>query len=200
MLSIASFSRELIGRTVSLHALDSDHIAPLKAMALDPALWSYTQTPDTSLEDYTSAYIDKMLVDHQGSGDPFAYTVFSNESQAVLGSSRYYEISFPDKRLCIGFTWYSASCWGQGANPEVKLLLLTQAFETLGLNRVSFHVDSRNTRSISAMLYLGATLECVMKKHKIVQGSYERDTVLFSILKSDWPIVKAKLLDRLSDG
>ena len=61
----------------------------------------------------------------------------------------------------------------------------SQAFEHLKLNRVAFHVDSRNKRSRSAMLKLGATLEGVMKKHKIVQGDYIRDTVLYSLLEEN---------------
>ena len=75
--------------------------------------------------------------------------------------------------------------------------MLTYLFENLELNRVEFHVDSRNRRSISAMLFLGASLECVMKRHKIVQENYVRDTVLFSILKEDWPSIKHNLILRI---
>ena len=112
-------------------------------------------------------------------------------------SPPHYDMSKQDKRLCIGFTWYIKRYWGTYVNPEAKLLMLSQVFDRLHVNRVEFHVDSRNSRSLSAMLYLGATLECIMKKHKIVQGDYVRDTALFSILKDDWQSVKNQLDMRL---
>ena len=114
----------------------------------------------------------------------------------MVGSTRFYDISIPDKRLAIGFTWYHPSVWGTPVNPETKLLLLQFAFETLSLNRVEFHIDSRNNHSINAINKLGAQQEGVLRKHKIVQSDFVRDTVLCSIIDSQWPAIKQTLLNR----
>jgi RimJ/RimL family protein N-acetyltransferase len=190
------FNPILEGQSIRLVALETTHRDGLKKASLDESVWTFNRPLSLSLDHYTSQYIEKMRQDHQV-GDPFSYVVFSKTDNHIIGSTRYYGISKQDKRLCIGFTWYSPNYWGSAVNPESKLLLLSQAFETLDINRVEFHVDSRNTRSISAMLYLGASLECIMKKHKIVQGDFVRDTVLFSILKNDWLAIKSNLKLRL---
>lgn len=190
------FKPTLEGQSIRLEALETTHRDGLKKVSLDESVWTFNRPLSLSLDDYTSQYIEKMLQDHQV-GDPFSYVVISKIDDRIIGSTRYYGISKQDKRLCIGFTWYSPDYWGSAVNPESKLLLLSQAFETLDINRVEFHVDSRNTRSISALLCLGASLECVMKKHKIVQEDFVRDTVLFSILKDNWPAIKSKLKLRI---
>ena len=104
-----------------------------------------------------------------------AYIIVDSQSQQLLGSSRYYEISKTDKKCCIGFTWYIPERWGSGINVEVKYLMLSQIFDTFGWNRVGFHVDSRNKRSLAAMI-LDCSRELCSK---------------FAITKDDWPTIKS---------
>jgi len=191
------FQPILDANTIQLVAYNKTHDDGLKKSSMDDRIWTTNRPIDSSLDEYTSSYIHQMASGHMN-GDPFAYTVILKEQDQIIGSTRYYGMSPQDQRLCIGFTWYHPSYWGSTVNSEVKFLLLTQAFEVLSVNRVEFHVDSRNRRSISAMFYLGASLECVMKKHKIVQGNYVRDTVLFSILTDDWPRIKSHLKKRMA--
>ena len=80
------------------------------------------------------------------------------------------------------FTWYHPSVWGAAINQESKMLLLQNTFEVLNVNRVEFHVDSRNEHSIQAKLKLGAVKKGVLRKHKIVQDTFVRDTEIFSIV------------------
>ena len=150
---------------------------------------------DQSLSAFIQSYIQTMIHTHK-TGDPIAYTIINNKSKQIVGSSRYYKISEPDKKLCIGYTWYQPNLWGTGINPEVKHLLLSQIFDDLNWNRVGFHVDTRNTRSISAMTYLGAVNEGTLRKHKVVQGDFVRDTTQFGITNDDWPTIKNNLLSR----
>lgn len=175
---------------------ETSHKTGLYDAANNPILWTGIKSNDQSLSTFLQHYIQTMIDKHK-TGDPIAYTIINNESKQIVGSSRYYEISETDKKLCIGFTWYQPELWGSGINPEVKLLLLGQIFDDLNWNRVGFHVDTRNTRSISAMTYLGAVNEGTLRKHKIVQGDFARDTVQFGITNDEWPTVKSKLLRRL---
>ncbi|MBT5856496.1 GNAT family N-acetyltransferase [bacterium] len=189
------FSKALKGPNITLEQLAPHHLERLTEAASHDDIWTWAKPVNQDLESFITAYIEAMTKNHQG-GDPFAYVVIDNKTKTILGSTRYYEVAPSDKRLCIGFTWYQPSVWGSGINPETKFLLLSQAFEALQWNRVGFHVDTRNDRSISAMTYLGATNEGILRKHKIVQGNYVRDTVMFSITQDDWPMIKATLQKR----
>jgi N-acetyltransferase len=127
---------------------------------------------------------------------PFA--VVRQTDRECLGSSSYLDIALDHKRVEIGATWYHPSVWATSVNPDAKLLLLTHAFDTLGCNRVSLVTDGLNHRSQSAIAKLGATREGVLRSHMVVHDGRIRDTVVFSIVRSEWPAVRERLLSRLS--
>jgi len=99
--------------------------------------------------------------------------------------------------LEIGSTWYGDTYHRTAVNPECKLLLLQNAF-VLGYERVQLKTDGRNLRSQAAIKKLGAKLEGVLRKHIQMPDGYIRDSVMYSIVRSEWPDVKRSLLDRLS--
>ena len=115
----------------------------------------------------------------------------------VLGTSSLGDPSLPDERIHLGWTGYSPSVWGTAVNPECKLLLLTLCFEVCGFGRVKIQTDVLNTRSQSAIARLGAVREGVLRRHQVRADGTFRDTVVFSILASEWPAAKAGLLSRL---
>lgn len=179
-----------------MYKITQDHVIELKKIASSPELWKFNKPANQTIEDFIASYIDNLMME-MNRGEHFSYVVQLNQSKEIIGSTRFYDISAINKRLSIGFTWYDPSFWGTEVNPEVKLLLLQFAFEKLKCNRVDFHIDSRNQHSINAVTKLGAVKEGVLRKHKIVQGNFVRDTVLFSIINSQWLIVKEKLLTRV---
>ena len=179
------------------HLNESEHKNRLYDAANNPILWALIKPADQSLSLFLKNYIQTMIDAHE-KGESIAYTIINNKSKQIVGASRYYEISEFDKKLCIGYTWYQPNLWGTGINAEVKYLLLSQIFDDLNWNRVGFHVDTRNSRSISAMTYLGATNEGILRKHKVVQGDFVRDTQQFGITNDDWPNIKRNLLDRMN--
>jgi RimJ/RimL family protein N-acetyltransferase len=97
----------------------------------------------------------------------------------------------------IGWTWYSPEAWGRSVNPEAKLLLLEHAFETWGAVRVALKTDAKNLHSQAAIRKLGAKYEGTLRNHRIRRDGSLRDSVVFSIIDSEWPGVKAALLRRL---
>ncbi len=117
---------------------------------------------------------------------------------ALVGSTSYLDVVLRHRRVEIGSTWYVPEVWNTFVNTECKLLLLTHAFEVLGMNRVAFCTDVRNERSQAAIAKLGAVREGVLRSHMITQGGRIRDSVLFSITASDWPQVKENLTLRLT--
>ncbi len=116
----------------------------------------------------------------------------------VVGTSSYLEASVPDARLEIGSTAYTPAVWGSVVNPEVKLLMLGLAFDTLGAGRVQLKTDVRNARSQRAVARLGAHYEGTLRRYQRRSDGTVRDTVLFSVVAEEWPRVKAGLVDRVA--
>ena len=105
-----------------------------------------------------------------------------------------------ERMLAIGSTWYSKDIRGTIVNSEVRLLTLSYAFERLEVNRVEMITDPRNMTSRAAMRILGVTQECVMRDHMVYRDGRLRDSILFSIVRSEWPRVKDGLRARLAAG
>ena len=116
----------------------------------------------------------------------------------IVGTTRYLNIAARDRRVEIGSTWYAPPVWGGHVNPACKRALLGHGFETLGLNRIELKTDLRNLRSQAAIAKLGATREGVFRRHMVLPDGHVRDTVYFSIIREEWPGVKARLDERLA--
>jgi RimJ/RimL family protein N-acetyltransferase len=121
------------------------------------------------------------------------------DSGRVVGSSSFMDVSLVDARVEIGHTTYACRVWGTFVNPTCKLLLMSWAFDHAGMNRVQLKTDLRNLRSQGAIERLGATREGVLRSYQKRQNGTIRDTVMYSVLASEWTGVKTGLLDRLSD-
>jgi aminoglycoside 6'-N-acetyltransferase/ribosomal-protein-alanine N-acetyltransferase len=128
-----------------------------------------------------------MLVEEPGTG-------------RVLGSSSFMDMRAAHLGLEIGSTWYSPHARGTLVNPECKLLMLAHAFDVLGCERVQLKCDWRNERSKRAIAKMGATFEGVLRKHMVMPDGFVRDTAMFSVIKSEWPGVRARLEQRLSQA
>jgi len=115
----------------------------------------------------------------------------------IVGTSSLGDVSLPDERVHLGWTAYSPTVWGSAVNPECKLLLLSHAFDDCGFGRVKIQTDNLNTRSQAAIAKLGAVREGVLRRHQVRADGSFRDTVVFSILRDEWPGVRDGLLDRL---
>lgn len=119
---------------------------------------------------------------------------------SVVGTSSYLEVSVSDARLEIGSTAYTPAVWGTAVNPEVKLLLLGHAFDTLGAGRVQLKTDVRNQRSQRAIDRLGATYEGTLRRYQRRADGTVRDTVVFSVTAEEWPRVRDGLRQRLASS
>jgi RimJ/RimL family protein N-acetyltransferase len=132
----------------------------------------------------------------EGADMPFA--VIDLTSGCVAGCTRYLEIRPAHWSLEIGGTWYGAPYRRTRVNTESKYLLLEHAFERLKCIRVQIKTDSRNERSQRAIERLGAKKEGVLRNHMILPDGHVRHSVYYSIVASEWPYVKARLLEMLS--
>ena len=119
--------------------------------------------------------------------------------EVVVGTTRFYEMRPSDRAVAIGYTWLGKSAQRTAVNTETKLLLLTHAFEHWQCLRVELITDVLNEQSRAAILRLGAKQEGILRKHLILPSGRVRDSVVFSIIDSEWPEVKTRLAARLVD-
>ena len=131
------------------------------------------------------------------SGAEAAWAVRTLHDGALVGSTRYLAIVPAHRRVEIGHTWYAPSVWATKVNPACKLMLMDYGFERLGLNRIEYKTDIRNTRSQAAIAKLGAVREGVFRAHMVRPDGTLRDSVYFAVTRDDWPAVKAGLQARL---
>jgi RimJ/RimL family protein N-acetyltransferase len=151
----------------------------------EPETWEYSlvrANGKANLENYI-----KIALDAKVKGTEFPFIVLDKKSGKYAGSTRFYDINFNFKTLQLGYTWYGKDFRGTGLNQHCKFLLLQFAFETLGMERVEFRADNNNQRSIAAMKSIGCTVEGVLRSHMpTLGGSIRRDSIILSILKSEW--------------
>ena len=141
-------------------------------------------------------HISLALSEHQADRT-LAFVVLDNATKKIIGSTRYLNATPAHRRLAIGNTWYSARYQQTGVNAECKLLLLTHAFERLHTIAVEFRTHWHNHASRKAIAELGAKQDGVLRNHQIGTDGIYRDTVVFSIIESEWAAVKKTLSFRL---
>ena len=185
----------LEGQGVRLEPLSRDHEKGLIDAAKDGRLWElfFTSVPEP---EKTRAYIDAALAG-QESGEMLPWAVRELKSGAVVGSTRYHDIIAAADRVEIGYTWYAASCQRTHVNTACKLLLFQFAFEEIKCKVVGLRTDNFNFRSQRAIEALGAKKDGVIRHHWPRRDGTIRDTVMYSVLASEWPDVKKHLQFRL---
>ena len=178
-------------RGIRLEPLALQHEAGLKAAAADGELWRLRVTSVPEPEN-TRAYIETALKMRE-QGHRFAFVVVGEASDTVLGSTSFHDILPEVKRVEIGYTWYARRVQRTHVNTTCKLLLLSHAFETLGSAVVGFRTDNYNFASQAAIERLGAKRDGVLRHHAMRRDGTVRDTVMYSIVRGEWPEVKAQL-------
>jgi RimJ/RimL family protein N-acetyltransferase len=189
----------LTGTQVQLEPLTLDLVDELVVAAnVDRSTYAYTDVPPDAAS--MTRYVDELLAGHAAAHVlPFAQRRL--DTGELVGCTRYLDIRWwrdrrdPDE-VEIGGTWLAASAQRTGVNTEAKYLLLSHAFERLGVWRVAICTDARNERSRTAVLRIGATFEGVLRNHRLRYNTdppAPRDTAVFSITDAEWPGVKAQL-------
>ncbi|MFD2445645.1 GNAT family N-acetyltransferase [Bacillus sp. CGMCC 1.16607] len=186
---------ELIGNTVKLIPMEESHVSDLWEAAKPEEIWAFTAGKIRSLG--TARKVVESAIADREQGISYPFVIQEQDTNRMIGSTRFLDISPTHKSVEIGWTWYHPSVWRTRVNTECKFLLLQHAFETWDLNRVQLKTDLRNIRSQKAIERIGGVKEGVFRKDRIIDDGYIRDTVFYSILKEEWPEVKAQLLIKL---
>ncbi|HEX2075476.1 MAG TPA: GNAT family protein [Geodermatophilus sp.] len=186
----------LTGDLVTLEPLHPDHHDELVAAASDGRLWELWYTSVPTPEGMRTAIEERLAASAAGTLLPF--TVRRADTGLAVGMTTYLNVDPETPRLEIGSTWTARSAQRTGVNTESKLLLLTHAFETLGCVAVEFRTHWHNLQSRAAIAGLGAKQDGVLRNHRRLPDGSLRDTVVFSILDTEWPAVRTGLRARLA--
>ena len=181
---------------IRLEPLGPEHHDGLVSAAADGELWNlwFTSVPDAS---GTPAYIADALKG-QREGHMLPWAVRDLVSGEIVGSTRYHDMVPAIDRVEIGYTWYAGRCQKSHVNTTCKLILLAHAFDTLGCRVVGLRTDNFNFVSQKAIEGIGAKRDGVLRHHQARRDGTVRDSVLYSILASEWPDVRRHLELRLA--
>lgn len=179
-----------------LEPLSLDHLAGMIEAVKDEELWNLWFTSIPSPET-AEAYI-KTALDMRENAGAMPFIVREKGTGKIIGCTRYFNVDESNQRLEIGYTWYSESYQRTGLNTECKYLLLTHAFEKLDAIAVEFRTHWHNLKSRTAIARLGAKQDGVLRNHQRSADGVYRDTVVFSIINLEWPVVKKSMEFKLN--
>jgi RimJ/RimL family protein N-acetyltransferase len=200
----------LTGRYLRLDPMSGTDIDEMFPVLADPAVYAQgyvMHRRPVSLEDSRELTRERFLAasppDGRGGGRiSYAIRLAAGGSLGpagtLVGTSSLTEADLWNESIHLGSTLYGSRWWGTGVNPEAKLLLMAHCFEDCGYGRVRIQTDALNTRSQAAIAKLGATREGVMRRHMKREDGTFRDSVIYSVLASEWPGVRAGLERRLA--
>jgi N-acetyltransferase len=185
----------LVGKHVRLEPLSMTHLEGLleAGKGFD---WAW-MPEQLNTKEAVSHFINEGIR-AQEREESYVFTVKLNSEGRIIGSTRYLDVRSQYKSVEIGWTWYSPNVWGTAVNPECKFILLKHAFEDWGAIRVQLKTDSNNLHSQRAILKLGAVFEGKLRNQMIRPDGTYRDSMMYSIIASEWPSVKEKLSSRIS--
>lgn len=182
---------ELVGDRAKLIPMAESHIEGLFGAGSDPQIWAYMPMRVETIEDMRRLVSGALSA--RATGAEFPFVIIDQESDNIVGSTRFLDISVPNRHLEIGWTWLVPTVWRTRINTECKYLLLKHCFETLRTIRVQLKTDGRNVRSQQAIERIGAVKEGVLRKHRVMPDGYIRDSVYFSVIDDEWSSVKERL-------
>jgi RimJ/RimL family protein N-acetyltransferase len=186
--------QKLEGTYVVLEPLQTSHTKPLQEAVLDGEAFNLWFANVPKPEDIP-CYVEQAIVEME-QGD-IAYAVISKQTGKLVGTTRYYNVDQINKRAMIGYTWYANSVKRTAINTEAKLLLLANLFEESDAIAVEFRTHFFNHTSRAAIERLGAKQDGILRNHQIMKDGSYRDTVVYSIIASEWPAVRNNLLSKL---
>ncbi|MEP7317450.1 MAG: GNAT family protein [Panacibacter sp.] len=176
--------------------IDYENLLPFSLQ--EPDLWKFslvTAAGEEGLKNYMQIALDARTAEKE-----YAFIVFDKRTKEYAGSTRFYDINIPFKTLQLGYTWYGQKFQSTGLNRHCKYLLLSFAFENIGMERVEFRADNNNARSIAAMKSIGCKVDGVLRANMPKREGGRRDSIVLSILKDEWfggvkELLKAKLVN-----
>lgn len=180
---------------VYLRQIEVEDSAAILEAATDERIWAHMSVSlltKKAVETYVQNAITERNVQVS-----YMFVIIEKKTNSIVGCTSFIDISLPHKRLEIGSTWLTPSVWRTSINTNCKYLLLQYCFEQLQLNRVQIKTGHENIRSQQAIERIGASKEGILRNHMIRKEGIIRHTVMYSVIKEEWPIVKQHFVQKL---
>ncbi|TYS57512.1 GNAT family N-acetyltransferase [Sutcliffiella horikoshii] len=187
--------RKIENEVVKLISMELEHVEGIYEAAQDNRIWEH-MTVNLTEKSHVLEYV-KDAVQKRRIGTDEAFVIIDKQTGKIIGATWFLDISENHKRLEIGSTWINHVYWRSNINTNCKYLLLKYCFEERQLNRVQIKTGHENHRSQKAIERIGAVKEGVLRNHMIRKEGTIRHTVLYSIVKEDWEVVKKNFEEKL---
>jgi RimJ/RimL family protein N-acetyltransferase len=162
---------------------DFDNLLPIALH--EPETWKYSLVTAAG-EDGLKNYMNLAFAEKEKEKE-YPFIVFDKRANEYAGSTRFYDINISFKTVQLGYTWYGKKFRGTGLNKHCKFLLLSFAFEKIGMERVEFRADNDNAKSIAAMKSIGCKVDGILRNNMPTrEEGKRRDSIVLSILKNEW--------------
>ena len=185
----------LQNEVIELRPIQIEDVEGIFKAAQFPEIWEH-MSDSLLTEEAVQHYVKKAIAEREA-GLSYKFVIVHKELKQIIGSTSFLDIADAHKRLEIGATWLNPRFWNTNVNTICKFLLLQYCFEDRELNRVQIKTGHENHRSQKAIERLGATKEGYLRNHMIQRDGRIRHTVMYSIIKEDWPAIKQKFLTDL---
>lgn len=174
---------------VLLRPIQKDDVLQFETLTNDKSMWIYF-TSNLFERNSLKEWVDTALKQVENK-TRLAFTIVDKTNSKIIGSTSFINISFHDKRIEIGATWITKEYQGKGINNQIKYLMLKHCFEVLEMERVECKTDVLNILARNALSRIGMKEEGILRSHTLMTHNRRRDTIYYSILKSEWEGVKA---------
>ncbi len=170
---------------ILLRAIRKDDFNNLLPFSLhEPDIWKYgliTAAGEENLRKYIAGAVKNMKEKKE-----YVFIIFDKKANCYAGSTRFYDIQRDYLATQLGYTWYGKEFQRTGLNRHCKLVLLTWVFEVWGMERLEFRAHAGNEKSITAMKAIGCVAEGILRSHMPTVDGSRRDSIVLSILKTEW--------------
>lgn len=187
-------TRQLENEHVILRPVCEADREPLRAIAMDQQIWRYFILPVQTDKEF-DALFDGGLAD-LAARRRVPYCIEDRATGRAAGSMSFCNIAENDGRLEIGWSWLGRDFQGKGVNRWAKFLMLRQAFDHMGAERVEFKTDVLNIQARHGLVNIGAREEGTLRSFNPMPDGRRRDAVFYSVLRAEWPYVRDQLLSR----
>jgi RimJ/RimL family protein N-acetyltransferase len=185
-------SKRLENEYVLLRPVVPDDRESLRAIAMDPLIWRYFVLRVDTDADF-DAFFDAAVADTRA-GRRIAYHITDKRTGRAAGSMSFCNMAETDGRLEIGWSWLGRDFQGKGVNRWAKFLMMQHAFDHMGAERVEFKTDALNVQARHGLCNIGAREEGTLRSFNPMPDGRRRDAVYYSVLRAEWPGVRAQLL------
>jgi len=176
---------ELEGANLSLIPLDQSHFEELTKILNHENLFTYNPRFQCKSESEVKTYLTSTMGQKQKQ-ERYPFAIYHKEKRRLTGTTSLYNISTTNKTVSLGYTIITPEFQRSGVNKESKTLLLDWCLKEKDFERLDFHVDALNEKSINSLKKFGANEEGVLRSNVLVVGGRRRDTAVLSILRNEW--------------